>query len=193
MNGASQLLGGLAKGLRFLGLLLAGLGVLVVLAPMVAGAAVVMVVGLVLLLAGIALGLFGYQAYTLGKGPFGLLAGAFAGVCGLVLLLNPVTSLSTVTMIVASCLVVQGIAQVFLGLRLMPEDGWVWVVVDAAASILFGLSVWVGWPLSGIRAVGLVLGIKLVSAGAVLVRIEKTMRRLHDRATALRARLNEGG
>ena len=52
----------------------------------------------------------------------------------------------------------QGIAQVFLGLRLRPEDGWAWLVVDAAASILFGLSVWVGWPLSGIRAVGLVLG-----------------------------------
>jgi uncharacterized membrane protein HdeD (DUF308 family) len=189
---SNQLSASIAKGVRFLGLLLAGLGVLVVLAPMVAGAAVVMVVGLVLLLAGVTLGVFGYQAYTLDKGPFGLLAGAFASVCGLLLLLNPVTSLSTVTMIVASYLVVQGIAQVFLGLRLMPEDGWVWLIVDAAASILFGLSIWVGWPLSGIRAVGLVLGIKLVSAGAVLVRIEKTMHRLLDRATALRARLNEG-
>jgi uncharacterized membrane protein HdeD (DUF308 family) len=162
------------------------------LAPTVAGAAVVVVLGLVLLLAGIALGAFGYQAYSLGKGPFGLVAGGFAVVCGLVLLFNPVSSLSTVTLLIAIYLVVQGIAEVFLGLRLMPEDGWVWLVVDAAASILFGLAIWVGWPLSGIRAVGFVLGLKLVSAGAVLVRIEKTMHRLHDRAAALHARLTEG-
>jgi uncharacterized membrane protein HdeD (DUF308 family) len=192
MNDASGLLGGIAKGLRFLGFLLAGLGVVVILAPTVAGAAVAVVLGLVLLLAGIAVSAFGYQAYSLGKGPFGLVAGGFAVACGLALLFNPVSSLSTVTSLVAVYLVVQGIAEVLLGLRLMPEDGWVWVVVDAAASVLLGLSIWMGWPFSGIRAVGFVLGVKLVSAGAVLVRIEKTMHRLFDRATTLRARLTEG-
>jgi uncharacterized membrane protein HdeD (DUF308 family) len=182
----------ITKALRFLGFLLAALGVFVMLAPTVAGAAVAVVLGLVLLLAGLALGAFGYQAYSLGKGPFGLVAGGFGIACGLVLLFNPVSSLSTVTSLIAVYLVVQGIAEVFLGLRLMPEDGWVWVVVDGLVSVLLGLSIWVGWPLSGIRAVGFVLGLKLVSAGAVLVRIEKTMHRLHSRATALHARLTEG-
>ena len=187
----TQLLGTLGKGVRALGLTLVGLGLLAMLAPTIGGAAGILVVGVVLLLAGVALTVFGYQAHAVGKGRTGLIVGGVASLCGLIMVCNPVSTLSTVTLLVAIYLVAQGIAQVFLGLRLMPEDGWAWVVVDAGVSILFGLSVWVGWPLSGIRAVGLVVGMKLVSAGAVLVRIEKTMGRLSDRATALRARLGD--
>jgi uncharacterized membrane protein HdeD (DUF308 family) len=50
---------------------------------------------------------------------------------------------------------------------------------------------WIGWPLSGLRALGILLGVKLVSAGAVLLRVGRGMRRVGDVATTLRTRLDD--
>jgi len=59
---------------------------------------------------------------------------------------------------------------------------------DALLSVALGVSMWVGWPLSGLRALGILIGVKLASAGAVLLRVEQAMRRLGTGVAALRSR-----
>ena len=179
----------LGKGVRYLGLATIGLGVLALIAPVASGASVLVVVGLVVFVAGLVRAAFGWQAWSAGKGPFGLIIGGLAAACGLVIAVNPVSSLSLVTGVVAIYLVVEGVSQVLFALRLLPEDGWPWVLGDAVLSILLGAAMWVGWPVSGIRALGWMIGVKLVAAGAVMVRVEHTMLRLREQALVLRARL----
>ena len=35
-------------------------------------------------------------------------------------------------------------------------------------SIVLGVSMWIGWPLAGLRALGVLIGLKLIAAGTVL-------------------------
>jgi uncharacterized membrane protein HdeD (DUF308 family) len=191
MTALANLLDAIGAGVRYLGFALVALGLLAMLAPVAAGAAALWGLGVLLLLAAAALTLFGWQARKGGKGPLGLVIGALTGVCGLVLFFNPISSLDAVTTVVSLYLVIQGASAVLFGIRLRPEDGWPWVAADGLLSVLLGVCIWIGWPVSGIRAVGLLLGLKLVSAGAVMVRIERTLTQLRTRGGALRARLAE--
>ncbi len=191
MNNLAAWMDALGASVRYLGLASVALGVLAMIAPVLSGATVLVIVGLIVIVAGLVRAAFGWQAWTGGKGPFGVIVGGLAALCGLVIVLNPVSSLSLLTAVVAIYLFVEGVSQVLFALRLMPEDGWPWVLGDAVLSILLGVAMWTGWPVSGARALGLIIGIKLVSAGAVMVRVERTMARLREKAAALRARLGE--
>lgn len=189
MSERPSLLARVAAGTRHLGLALIGLGVLTALAPAVSGGAAIAVVGGLLLLAGVLLAVFGWRAWSAGKGPFGFVAGGLTTACGVALVANPVSSLGLVTTLVAVYLVVSGISQLPLGGRLTSDDGQGWLLGDALLSIGLGVAMWMGWPVSGVRALGLLLGIKLASAGAVVMRVERTLRRVGDRVADLRDRL----
>ena len=179
----------LAGGTRYLGLGLIALGVLTMLAPAVSGGAVVVIVGLLLLAAGVVLAVFGWNTWSAGKGPFGFVVGGLAAACGLALVANPVSSLSLVTALVAVYFVVGGVSQLIFGRRFSEEDGRGWVVGDALLSIALGIAMWVGWPIPGVRALGILVGIKLVSAGVVVMRVARALRRVGEGVGNLRARL----
>jgi uncharacterized membrane protein HdeD (DUF308 family) len=189
MAESPTLLNRLAAGTRHLGLGLIGLGVLTALAPAVSGGAVVVVVGLLLLAAGLALAAFGWRTWSADKGALGLVVGGLTTACGVALVANPVSSLSLVTTLVAIYFVVGGLSGLIFGRRLTEADGRRWALGDALLSIGLGVAMWVGWPISGVRALGLLVGLKLVSAGAVMVRVERALRSVGDRAANLRARL----
>jgi uncharacterized membrane protein HdeD (DUF308 family) len=173
---------------RHLGFGLIGLGALTALLPAVSGGAVVVLVGLVLLVAGLALAAFGWRAWSADKGAFALVAGGLTTACGVALVANPVSSLSLVVTLVAVYFVAGGISQLLFGGRVTAEDGQGWVLGDAILSIGLGVAMWTGWPVSGVRALGLLIGIRLVSAGAVVLRVERALQRVGDRVASLRGR-----
>jgi uncharacterized membrane protein HdeD (DUF308 family) len=175
-------------GAHWLGAVLIGLGALCMIAPAFAGAPVVIVVGLLLALAGGMRAAFGWRAWSAGKGPLGIVVGGLAVVCGLALVANPVSTLAAVSSLIALYLVVDGIVELVFARRLRDDDGRAWMWGDALLSILLGASMWFGWPLSGLRALGVIVGLKLVSAGAVLLRVERGLARVGVGIAAVRAR-----
>jgi uncharacterized membrane protein HdeD (DUF308 family) len=188
MSEPRPVVAGIMQGTHVLGLSLIGLGILSALAPAIAGAPVVMLVGVLVALAGVARGVFGWRAWLEGKGPMGLVIGGLAVACGLALVFNPVSSLGAVSSLVAAYMVVDGISALLFSARLDENEGRGWMWGDALLSIALGVSMWVGWPLSGLRALGILIGVKLASAGAVLLRVEQSMRRLGAGVAALRSR-----
>jgi len=176
------------RGTHALGVVLIGLGLLLALAPALVGAPVVLAVGGVILLAGGVLAVAGWRRWSGGQGPFVLVAGGLALACGLALVLNPVSSLDALSALVAIYMVLDGVAGLLHAARLDVASGRRWVLGDALLSIALGVSMWAGWPLSGLRALGLLLAMKLVSAGAVVLRLERGMRRVGAATAALRAR-----
>jgi uncharacterized membrane protein HdeD (DUF308 family) len=177
-------------GTRHLGIALIGLGALCMIAPAFAGAPVVIVVGLLLALAGAVRAVFGWRAWSAGKGPIGLVVGGLPVACGLALAINPVSTLVAASSLIALYLVIDGIAEIAFARRLRDEDGRAWMWGDAVLSILLGASMWIGWPLSGLRALGVIIGLKLVSGGAVLLRVERGLARVGVGLAAVRARLD---
>lgn len=97
MTTVANLLDTLGGGVRYLAYALIGLGLVAMLVPVAAGATVLWIVGVLLLLAGLVLAFVGWQAWSGGKGPLGLVVGGLTSACGLVLLFNPVSSVGTVT------------------------------------------------------------------------------------------------
>lgn len=191
MNESPGVFGSVLRGAHVLGSILIGLGVLSAIAPALAGGSVVVLVGLLLAVAGVVRAVFGWRAWSAGKGPLGLVIGGLALACGLALVLNPVSTLGAVSSIVAAYLIVEGGSELLFAGRLREEEGRAWMWGDALLSIALGVSMWVGWPLSGVRALGVLVGVKLASAGAVLWRVERRMERLGAGVAAVRARLRE--
>ena len=78
---------------------------------------------------------------------------------------------------IAGYLLVDGIAGGLLAFRMRPKDGWVWILFSAAMSVLLAILLFSGWPLSGIWAVGTLVGINLLFAGFSMISIGSAVRR----------------
>jgi uncharacterized membrane protein HdeD (DUF308 family) len=189
MNESGGLVGSLLKGTHVLGSILIGLGALAAITPALSGGAVVVLAGVLLGVAGAVRAVFGWRAWSAGKGPLGLLLGGLALVCGLVVVLNPVSTLGAVSSIVAVYLLVDGGSELLFGARLDHDEGRAWMWGDALLSIALGVSMWAEWPLSGVRALGVIVGIKLLSAGVVLRRVEDRLERVGAGVATVRERL----
>jgi uncharacterized membrane protein HdeD (DUF308 family) len=93
-------------------------------------------------------------------------------------------------MLVAAYLLIDGVAALlFLG-GSRETAGRAWLYGEAIMSIVLGVSMWIGWPLSGLRALGVLVGAKLVSAGVVVSRVEHGLGRVQAGVAAARARLD---
>jgi uncharacterized membrane protein HdeD (DUF308 family) len=191
MSQRRSLLTGLERGAHLLGVTLIGLGVVAVVAPELGGAPVVILVGCLLAIAGGVRAWFGWRAWSAAKGPLGLVMGGLAVACGGALVFNPVSTLEVVSSLVAAYLVVDGVTAFLFSGRFRDAEGRASLWGDAIVSILLGVSMWVGWPLSGLRALGLLVGVKLVSGGLALRRVERGLERVQAGTAALRARLDD--
>jgi uncharacterized membrane protein HdeD (DUF308 family) len=190
MSEPRSLLSGLERGTHLLGVTLIGLGLIAVIAPALTGAPVVMLVGGLLAVAGGVRAWFGWQAWSAGKGLLGLVMGGLAIACGLALVFNPVATLDVVSSLVAAYLVGDGVATLLFSGRFADSEGRASLWADAIVSILLGVSMWIGWPFSGLRALGLLVGVKLVSAGLTLRRVERGLDRVQARVANARARFD---
>ena len=190
MSGGPSMLGALAKGTHRVGWALVILGVLAALAPVATGAAMVVVIGLVLLAAAALIGLWGWQAREAGKGNTGLVVAALAAIAGLVLVVQPTAGLSLVRLLLIGYFLLSGAAEIATAWELRSsEDNWTWMLASGVVSILVAIALWANWPISGARAIGLFLGVKLASVGWAVVRLSRRLDSVGDRAAALRARL----
>jgi uncharacterized membrane protein HdeD (DUF308 family) len=189
MDEHGSLLASLTRGTHVLGVALIGLGILSALAPGLTAAPVVILIGILVVLAGVARSVFAWRAWSAGKSPLGLLTGGLAVACGLALVFNPVSTVGTVSSLVALYMILDGGSGILFASELGDDEERTWIRGDAWLSIALGVSMWVGWPLSGLRALGVLVGMKLVSAGAVVLRLERGMQRVGAGVAALRSRL----
>jgi len=180
MSQLKSLLGTIDQGIRYVGLGLVILGIVACVAPLMSGLAIAVIVGLVLLAAGALVGLFGLRARESGKGNLPLIIGGLAAICGLVLIVQPSAGLSVVRWILIVYMLISGASEVALALRLRPDEGWAETLGGAVVSIIVGLVLWSGWPISGARAIGLLVGSKLISSGWAIMRVHRALESAGD-------------
>ena len=176
----------LDRGMRWVGFGLIALGVVAIVAPLLSGLAIAVVVGLVLLAAGALLGVFGVHARASGKGNVALIIGGLAALSGLVLVVQPSAGLAVVRWVLIAYLLASGVPEAALAFRVRPEDGWTAALGSAAVSLAAALVLWLDWPISGARAIGLMVGSKLVSSGVTVVRLQRTLARGQERLRSTR-------
>ena len=68
-----------------------------------------------------------------------------------------------------------------LAFHVRPHKGWGWMLFSAALSVLLGFMLLREWPLSGLWAVGTLVGINLIFSGVAMLSIGSTVRGLAQR------------
>ena len=160
----------------WVGLAIVMAGVLAIAAPFVAGVSAMIVIGLVLLVGGMALVLMAFRVGAFGPGLPLLMIGVLMTLAGLYGVTSPASALATMTFVLATYLIVTGILEVFAALGARPEPGWGRMALSAALTLLLGLMLWRQFPISGVWAIGTLIGVKLILNGAWLASVGSAVR-----------------
>lgn len=157
--------------LMILGIVTVVLGVLAMMAPLMAGIAIALLVGVLLIAAGIARTIFAFKCKSWGKGILVFLLGLLTLLVGFYMVARPGLALATLTLFLAAYFVVDGIFEIIEAFDLKPIGGWGWLLFGGVVSLLLGIMIWRQWPISGAWAVGILVGIKLLFAGFAMTGI----------------------
>ncbi len=160
------------------------LGVIYVIAGLLALSSVVFatvvtvfVVGIMMLIAGVAQVINAFQIKTWGKFLVWLLVGIVYVVAGFVTFENPLLTAAFLTLLLGVALVFSGIMRMLLGFSMRQGTPWIWVVFSGALAVLLGVVIIAHWPVSGLYILGLLLGIDLIFAGTGWISVGLGLRR----------------
>jgi uncharacterized membrane protein HdeD (DUF308 family) len=149
------------------------LGVVYIIAGLIALGSVVMativtvfVVGIMMLIAGVAEVFYAFQIKTWGKFLLWLLLGALYIIAGFLTFENPLLAAALLTLLLGIALIASGIMRIWLAFSMKEGMPWIWVVVSGVITVLLGLIILAHWPVSSLYILGLFLGIDLIFAGA---------------------------
>ena len=159
------------------GVLLIVFGVVAVGAPLLAAVAVNALVGWLIVLAGIVHLMLAFRVHGAGSVIWKLLVG-IAYVCfGTYVILHPVLGIASLTLILASLFLIEGILDIILYVKMRPIHGSSWVLIDGIVTLLLGLLIYMQWPSSSAWAIGTLVGISLIFSGVARVGMSMAVRK----------------
>lgn len=168
--------------LTLMGVLLIIFGVVAIATPAVAGKAVVYVIGAMLLLAGIVQIVVGVRSEGWSSKLPPLILGVITALCGVGVLGHPLLGLSFLALLMAIFFVVEGIWKIIASFSYRPASGWLMILASGVIALVLGLMIWKQWPVSGLWAVGVLVGIDLLMTGISMVALASTVRRISNLA-----------
>lgn len=85
---------------------------------------------------------------------------------GIFLLVNPMKGAMTLTLMLATFLLFEGIFEMMLAFKLRSlSPSWGWVLGHAAVTLLLAGMIWSGFPNNSAWVIGLLVGINIISSG----------------------------
>ena len=147
------------------GVVLIILGLFALMAPFIAGVAVTVMLGWLLILGGIAHLVVSWHLRHSGNMIWELLIGLAYIVVGVYLLYQPVVGLVALTAFLGSYLLIKGIFELILWFRLRRVRGGGWVLFDAVVSVLLAVLIWMHLPNSAVWVIGTLVGFGILFSG----------------------------
>jgi uncharacterized membrane protein HdeD (DUF308 family) len=148
------------------------LGVVYVIAGLIALSSIVFatrvtvfVVGIMMLISGIAEVINSFQFKSWGKFLVWLLLGLLYIVAGFVTFENPLLAAAVLTLLLGVALVVSGVMRIILAFSIREGMSWTWVVLSGVVTLLLGLIILAHWPVSSLFVLGVLLGVDLLIIG----------------------------
>jgi uncharacterized membrane protein HdeD (DUF308 family) len=159
------------------GILLIVFGAMAIISPFIAAVAVSVVVGYLIILAGVVHLMLAFRAHGAGSVIWKALVGVAYLVFGGYLILHPVIGVASLTLVLASLFVIEGVLDIVLYAKMRPAQGSSWVLIDGIVSLLLGLMIYLQWPSSSLWAIGTLVGISLIFSGVARVMLSMAVRR----------------
>lgn len=159
------------------GVILVLLGVGSMISPAIAGNAVVYLIGGLLLLTGLVQFLVGWQTESWRQKLVRLIHGGISTVGGIAVMAHPFYGLAALSLVLAIFFGIEGIWKIVSSFSYRSVPGWVALLMSGALDLILGILIWRQWPVSGLWAVGILVGVNLFSTGMAFVALAITWKR----------------
>ena len=148
---------------KLIGVLLIIFGVIALGSPVVASAAVSALLGWLFIIAGIAEIAY---AFTGGRMLANLVLGGLTVVAGGIMLFTPLQGALTLAWLLVFWCFLRGIMQIIVSFQMTVGRGW--RLAGGVLSVLLAVMIWRGWPATALWALGLLVGLNMISAGVII-------------------------
>ncbi len=159
------------------GVLLIVFGMVAVGSPFLAAVAVNVVVAWLIVLAGVVHLMLAFRAHGAGSMLWKLLVGVAYLCFGGYLIVRPVAGVASLTLLLASLFLIEGILNIVLYVKMRPIHGSSWMLLDGIITLALGLMIYMQWPSSSAWAIGTLVGISMIFSGVARVGMSLAVRK----------------
>jgi uncharacterized membrane protein HdeD (DUF308 family) len=153
------------------------LGMVAMASPVLAAVAVNAFIAWLIVLAGGVHVFLAFHAHGAGSLIWKLLVG-IAYICfGIYMIAHPALGVASLTLLLASLFLVEGILNVVLFFRMRSLHASSWVLIDGIITLLLGLMIYMQWPSSSAWAIGTLVGVSMIISGVTRVMLSLAVRR----------------
>jgi len=153
------------------------LGMLSLAMPLVAAVAINVLIAWLIVLAGVVHLVVAFHTREAGSVIWRLLVG-LAYICfGGYLIARPALGVVTLTLLLASLFLVEGIFNIILYFRARSTMRSSWFLLDGLVTLLLGAMIYMQWPSSSAWAIGTLVGVSLIFSGVTRVMVSLTVRK----------------
>jgi uncharacterized membrane protein HdeD (DUF308 family) len=164
-----------------LSILLMILGAIAILTPTFTSVTFTLVLGWVLLISSVVRVVQAFRSRAIRGFWLNLVIGVMYAIAGITILFNPVSGTLTLTAILATLFILEGIFAIIHSFKSSPEGGLSWLIrIDGIVTLILGIFVWNRFPSSAQWLIGLYVGISLLLSSISLLLVSvSARRRLH--------------
>jgi len=159
------------------GVLLIVFGIVAIGSPFLAAVAVNALVAWLIVLAGVVHLMLAFRVHGAGSMIWKVLVGIAYLCFGGYLILHPVIGVASLTLLLASLFLIEGILNIVLYVKMRPIHGSSWLLIDGIITLLLGLMIYMQWPSSSAWAIGTLVGISMIFSGVARVMMSLAVRK----------------
>lgn len=153
------------NGSLLIGILLTVLGIAGIALPTVSTIFAETWFALILVSAGAAKLVYAFQTRNQGGFLWKLLLGILYTATGVMLFFYPLTGILTLTLLLGSFLLTEGVFELILAFRLRPQPNWTWALGNGIITLLLGGMIWFQWPFDAPWLIGTLVGASVLFTG----------------------------
>ncbi|MBD1836495.1 HdeD family acid-resistance protein [Cyanobacteria bacterium FACHB-472] len=158
------------------GALLIVLGIVAIAVPNVSTIVAETWIALILSSAGVAKAVYAFQTRDQGAFIWKLLLSVLYIATGVMLFFYPLTGVLTLTLLLGSFLLTEGVFNLILAFRVRPQQNWTWVLTDGIITLVLGAMIWFQWPFNASWLIGTLVGASVLSTGVSRVMLSLNAR-----------------
>lgn len=165
-----------------MGVLLIVLGIVAIALPSVSTIAIEAWVAFILISAGASKLIYAFQTRDNGGFLWKVLLSILYIATGIMLLVYPLTGVLTLTLLVGSFLLTEGVFELMLAFRLRSQKNWTWVLGDGIITLLLGGMILFQWPFNAPWLIGTLVGVSILFTGISRVMLSLSLPSTPDRS-----------
>jgi uncharacterized membrane protein HdeD (DUF308 family) len=154
-------------------------GILAMILPLTFAGGLAVIIGCLVLVAGIAHFVFAFDTHSVGGFLWQMLVGCLYELAAICLLVNPLFGVLSLTLILPIFLLLEGILELVLYFRLRRFRHSVWVLMDGIGTLILGILIVSRWPPDSPEIIGTLIGISLMLSATSRVIFSLAIRALN--------------